>query len=558
MTRHCLAIWHIRKKLQNFVKINGHFLHPGPPNESCFRTYKEARFYEEPAEKEIRIQLVPYYDDMDVKSGGSSGALTKMSCSYFTVLNLKYAHQCKRNDLLFNAIASKSDMDKVGKHEFFRPFVQSLNEINSNPIQLTDGFYVTVNLAMCAVDLLASHFLQDISTSFRWNSCQYCEVGDNATLARFHQTRNNHAQPKPLSSTHVFKDVANLKGRIFGPDNFHVLNEGVEEWISTFILSRLTARHRSKVDADCNGKFKPLFVHGVPYGMKNGDLNGTGVQKYDFFIMLSILIEDEMLDKESSEWKLYLQARKIVDFCESEFYERQDLVVFEQEVEDFVHNYAMVTGTMKPKVHLLQHYPEMIREFSVLRELETKRQERTNRLLKLFTRDTSNWSYAIQMAKAWTLNFLLNAFKPDRSEVVFECYSSFELGANLTETQLRFVDRSKDLIVLKRFQLDNDIVIERGATFLLNYTSTNQLPTFVKIRYIFKQENRLKIVSSPVRCERFIKRIYCFKVNTGDELMELDLNQLPHYRKLIHIRISGSELIKKTFYVPFRFSSLYD
>ena len=529
-----------------------------PPSSSCFKSYKEAAFYEEPEnEKEIRIQLVPYYDDIDVKSGGSSGALTKMSCSYLTILNLKYAHQCKRDDILFNAIASKSEMAKVGKHEFFKPLVQAVNEINSNPIRLSDGYFVTVNIAMCAADLLASHFLQDISTSFRWNSCQYCQVGDANALKQFHQTKFNRAPPKELSINHVFRDVANLRGRIFGPDNFHVLNEGVEEWISVLVLSRLSVQNRSKVDEDCRLKFKTLFKNGVPFGMRNGDLNGTGVQKQNFFELLSILVDDSMIDKESSVWKLYLQARKIVDFATSDFYEKQDLPVFEQEVEDFVYNFVLIAGYMKPKVHLLQHYPDLIKEFSVLRDLETKRQERTNRLLKLFTLNSSNSSYAIQMANSWTLNFLMNAFKSESKEVVFESYSSFEIRAHLTERLIRFVDLTKDLIVFDCVQL-NDTIIKRDATYLFKHTSSNSLPTFVTIKCIFKQENSLRIISSPVYSEHFLKKVHCFRVRTSDELMELNLNQLAHYKILTHIKISGIELINKTFYVPFRFSSLYN
>ena len=66
----------------------------------------------------------------------------------------------------------------------------------------------------------------------------------------------------------------------------------------------------------------------------------------------------------------------------------------------------------------------------------------------------------------------------------------------LTVEQLRFVDPSKDVIVLESVQMD--IVIRRNATFLLSHISTNGLPTFVKISLIFKQEGSLRILSTPV------------------------------------------------------------
>ena len=55
---------------------------------------------------------------------------------------------------------------KVRNFEYFRPFIDLIiiesfiNDLNSNPIQLEDGFYVKVQLAMCVADLLVSHHLQ--------------------------------------------------------------------------------------------------------------------------------------------------------------------------------------------------------------------------------------------------------------------------------------------------------------------------------------------------------------------------------------------------------------
>lgn len=138
---------------------------------------------------------------------------------------MDYKFQCKRDDLLFNAICSKIEYNKIRKIQFFKPLKDSIEEINANPIKLSDGFYVKVQLAMCIADLSASHHLQNIMNSFRWLACQYCEVGGSNGLKEFHLQMNNRANISFLSLSHVFSDL-NLSGRIFAPDIFHILNEG--------------------------------------------------------------------------------------------------------------------------------------------------------------------------------------------------------------------------------------------------------------------------------------------------------------------------------------------
>lgn len=135
--------------------------------------------------------------------------------------------QCRREDILFNAITSKENYSVIGKHEFFEPLINSILEINRNPIKLSDGYFVTVNFLACMADMKASHHLQDISTSSRWLSCYICDVGHSDQLTNYHQTLNNHsADTNALHDSHVFQTIKQ-NGIIYAPDLFHILNEGI-------------------------------------------------------------------------------------------------------------------------------------------------------------------------------------------------------------------------------------------------------------------------------------------------------------------------------------------
>ena len=42
------------------------------------------------------------------------------------------------------------------------------------------------------------------------------------------------------------------------------------------------------------------------------------------------------------EFKLYIQLRRLVDFCHSTYYERDDLDVFNQQVKNFLFNLSAI------------------------------------------------------------------------------------------------------------------------------------------------------------------------------------------------------------------------
>lgn len=94
-----------------------------------------------------------------------------------TLCNLPYYRQSKRNNILLSAIAERKNIkSRDDLIKLFKPLVDSVNEINNNPIILNNNYKVKVVLASVVADNPASNEMNGICMSFRWNACKNCEV----------------------------------------------------------------------------------------------------------------------------------------------------------------------------------------------------------------------------------------------------------------------------------------------------------------------------------------------------------------------------------------------
>lgn len=153
----------------------------------------------------LKIYLQVYFDDL-TKARVGTQKQTKLSVVYLTISNLPYSKQSKRYQIMLSLICKRKDLrDRNGLIEFFQPLVSSINEINSNPIRLSNSFNVSVVVSSVVADNPASNELNGICMSFRWNACRNCEIFlDEIRSANIEHFR---AEARSQNDEHIFKDV---------------------------------------------------------------------------------------------------------------------------------------------------------------------------------------------------------------------------------------------------------------------------------------------------------------------------------------------------------------
>lgn len=183
---------------------------------------------------------------------------------------------------------------------------------------------------------------------------------------------NFKANERPINPSHLFKDIS-YEGNLFAPDVFHDLNQGVISIIVNALLKKCSKQQRIQIENICKENFKSYFKNGLVSGIEKACISGTGIQKYDFFIIFSIICN--YISKTSNLWKLYLQLRFIINTCLSDYIMRIDLDEFEYECNKFTRWFSQLFKNQNTpfKVHHIDHYSDAIKNFGPLYLLSTLR-----------------------------------------------------------------------------------------------------------------------------------------------------------------------------------------
>jgi hypothetical protein len=191
-------------------------------------SYKDAIHYQpEEDENQIIIELDIYGDEFDTKVGQSSGNLTKLTAIYYTIGNVPYYQQSKRQDILLSTIISKQNMSSVTIFNLFKPFVHSLNELNHNPIKI-DNFYFTFRIKASIGDNLFSNLAAKVCANFTLDACRDCGISFK-DLILFHSDQlslNKLPKARTLNPNHALKDAPYDAPDLYVKDTTHDLDEG--------------------------------------------------------------------------------------------------------------------------------------------------------------------------------------------------------------------------------------------------------------------------------------------------------------------------------------------
>lgn len=147
----------------------------------------------------------------------------------------------------------------------------------------------------------------------------------------------------------IFHDLTGATERIMGyllknlrPADLDTLNRKIKDLDKTFY-----SRFKMSSFKIYKSKGQILF-------------HGTGIQKLNFVILFSLL--NTYFKKDSKEFEIYSQFKKILVFVQSPRFDRRELPKFDILVDSFIKNFIICfpNDTMTFKVHHIEHYKKEI------------------------------------------------------------------------------------------------------------------------------------------------------------------------------------------------------
>ena len=311
------------------------------------------------------------------------------------------------------------------------------------------------------------------------------------------------------------------------PDPFHDIVEGVISFDFPLILLDLFPNKESQTN------FEKKVQDTV--GWKNNKINinwqqkklvGSGASLKELFERLPEFYIQGFEDMES--WKIYLKLREIVSTIHSSKYTSNDIDNLKVNIDRYfrlMNNFAGEEYRIKPKTHLLHHYPLFLQNFGPLFKFDTLHNERFNLLMKDLIATSKchkniPWSVAdrIQEMRAVTLTDEKRKLKMTKIEnLQFNEYQIFDFSSLSKEWKEGELFTCNSLIKGYTMYRKNDT---------LKMKTSNENPIFIQILKIVSNGSDFMLMCRKYEKVKYTRNLHSYKMDLGSEIVAITTDDL--------------------------------
>lgn len=280
------------------------------------------------------------------------------------------------------------------------------------------------------------------------------------------------------------------------------------------------------------------------------EMGGQGGGIMELFLRLPEFdMQKSQLD--SNAWKVYLLLRDIIAIIYSDIFTDENIESLRTNIGIYFRKITKLHAgyNLKPKSHILYHYPYFLQHFGPLRKFDSLRNERFNYdLIKTM------------------LN--VNCYKNIPKTVALKTQKNRTV---LLESDLNVpLLRMKKLFDFKRYPQLNfshllsgaqSTEIFSGTSVLINHTSyckqqvfqvkgTNNLPTFVQVEKVLQKDDKILFLCVKLKTVSFVRNMFSYKIDRTDELVVVRFEDLyNHDTVLIYMKNDFYYVHKKQVFV---------
>lgn len=517
--------------------------------------------------------LLLFYDDFEPCNPLGSRAVTyKIGAVYISLACLPPQYASTLENIFLAQLTYSSDREFYGNRKVFSNLIDDLKYLER------EGLNVTVNdevkkvyfpLILILGDNLGLNSMLGFSESFSSDYfCRFCITQKNKTKVEICSSKfvprtleNYDVQCTELSygvkEKCIFNDLENFHviTNVYC-DLMHDIFEGVlrydmanliDELIKKkyFDLSQLNNRIKffKYSKADLGNTVPPIKAD----HLKKKHLVMSASEMLCFSLYFGILVGDLVPENDCS-WEFYLVIREMLELLLSRSFTKDNLeklgILIKKHNGLFI---ELFNESLKPKHHIILHYPEIISQVGPLRNIWCMRFEayhknlkstvsattcRKNLLKTLIIKESLKFSYKISAQRGFTKNY---DFKISDQSV--DLFSDMDFSTIFSENAFCV---SWIIIDSIYFKLD----------FLITLAYKNVLPEYGQIKYIILDNEKVYFIVKKLFTIGFLKHIYAFEVESNqvvDQKLHLydfsTLNNLFPYN--IHYTGDGKSVVPK-------------
>jgi len=497
--------------------------------------------------------VVPYFmyiDDFELNNPlGSHASFHSLSAIYYS---FPLSDQSKLSNIHLAALIKTVDMKDFGNDLCLKKLIQELNILETNGIYINtqDGFKeVHFILGLFLGDNLALNSVSEFSKSFSANFfCRFCKAHKSKThklceedslLLRNHTNYLEDIERNDFKETGIYKNsiLNNIASfhvvKNYSIDIMHDIFEGICHYNMCHIINYYIGV-ANFFTLDILNFRKQHFNYGcIEFGNISPPIQMSHLKKFHLkmsaremmtFVYYFSLMVGDLVPEDDEVWKFFLIFLEIIEILLSGQFTQS--IVFHLKILIKKHNsdyIILFKDTLKPKHHLLIHYPMIILNSGPPRNFWCFRYESKHKEMKIYAHAiTSRKNISLTLAKKFQYKFINNILLNSFGNIEYEVKSKHNINSRNNELIQRNLGLSLD-----DFNCYSQIKL-KGTTYKVGYFVTkfiDELCLFEILDILLIKKNcSFKFIVSQLQIHNYNSHLRAYQVDNNDINLKNILN----------------------------------
>lgn len=360
------------------------------------------------------LPLIGYYDDFESGNplGSHAGAQSIAGFYFFCPSLSKYP--LALHNIFIGCLIKSQDLKKFGPNISFSKMIDIFKEIETNGISMhinNEELNVKFVLALIIGDNIALNFILGYTGSFSSNFyCRICKepksicqisTCENSENLRSMESHNEDLDKQPSETGLKFDSYFNTLNHFHVTKNIYsdLMHDGFEGFIKFGLANALKYFIFEKkfitlesLNKNLNSfNYGEIEVENRPPSIKEEhiktrNLHMSARESYCFVKYITLIVGD-YIPKDDIVWTYILKLKELTDFLLKDFFSNVDILCLKTLIMQHHELYMNIFNeNLKPKHHLLCHYPRIIENCGPVKHISCMRLESKNKEIKEYAK----------------------------------------------------------------------------------------------------------------------------------------------------------------------------
>ena len=349
--------------------------------------YKDAKQYVNNCSNGKQFPFVIYFDDFETCNPlGSRRGINKLGAIYMSFKCFHPVHNSKLANIFLVALFKSKDRDRFGNRAVLQPLIEDITKLTTDGM-IINGKSCKFYFAGLLGDNLGINSILGFTESFSARYyCRFCKaskeecqlmISEDSSLLRNKNNYDFDVTEANLSSTGI-KECCALNDIPFFHctsnyfvDCMHDVDEGISNYVlvkslqyyinnNVFTASMLNDRIQNFPFSSISKSNKPPII--LEKKIFSNDLSLSASEMHLLVLYLPLIIGD-LVPSNCNVWRLLLALHNILLICSSKSLTKETSTLLQTLIAEHHELYMLLfKEKLKPKFHMLVHYPKLLLE----------------------------------------------------------------------------------------------------------------------------------------------------------------------------------------------------